>query len=63
MKVLFVISNSDTAFWLSEVTHPYWHLTETRSPKSILEARRVARSCSILTAIPTSRNQQSRTTW
>jgi len=28
MKVLFVIGNSDTAFWLSEVTHPYWHLTE-----------------------------------
>jgi len=28
MKVLFVITNSDTAFWLSEVTHPYWHLTE-----------------------------------
>src|SRR5271154_1739321 len=28
MKVLFVISNSDTAFWLSEVTHPYWHLAE-----------------------------------
>jgi putative intracellular protease/amidase len=28
MKVLFVISNSDTGFWLSEVTHPYWHLTE-----------------------------------
>jgi putative intracellular protease/amidase len=28
MKVLFIISNSDTAFWLSEVTHPYWHLTE-----------------------------------
>lgn len=28
MKVLFVISNSDTAFWLSEVTHPYWHLKE-----------------------------------
>jgi putative intracellular protease/amidase len=28
MKVLFVISSSDTAFWLSEVTHPYWHLTE-----------------------------------
>jgi len=28
MKVLFVISNSETAFWLSEVTHPYWHLTE-----------------------------------
>jgi hypothetical protein len=26
--VLFVISNSETAFWLSEVTHPYWHLTE-----------------------------------
>src|ERR1700733_449237 len=28
MKVLFIISNSDTAFWLSEITHPYWHLTE-----------------------------------
>jgi putative intracellular protease/amidase len=28
MKVLFLISSSDTAFWLSEVTHPYWHLTE-----------------------------------
>ena len=28
MKVLFVISNSETAFWLSEVTHPYWHLAE-----------------------------------
>src|SRR5271163_4542288 len=28
MKVLFIVSSSDTAFWLSEVTHPYWHLTE-----------------------------------
>ena|ERR1700722_20313292 len=28
MRVLFIISSSDTAFWLSEVTHPYWHLTE-----------------------------------
>jgi putative intracellular protease/amidase len=28
MKVLFVISSSDTAFWLSEVTHPYRHLIE-----------------------------------
>ena len=28
MKVLFIISSSDTAFWLSEVTHPFWHLTE-----------------------------------
>src|ERR1700683_5365725 len=28
MKVLFIISSSDTAFWLSEVTHPYWHLVE-----------------------------------
>jgi putative intracellular protease/amidase len=28
VRVLFLISNSDTAFWLSEVTHPYWHLTE-----------------------------------
>lgn len=28
MKVLFIISGSETAFWLSEVTHPYWHLIE-----------------------------------
>jgi putative intracellular protease/amidase len=28
MKVLFIISSSDTAFWLSEVTHPYWHFIE-----------------------------------
>jgi putative intracellular protease/amidase len=28
MKVLFIISSSDTAFWLSEVTHPFWHLIE-----------------------------------
>jgi len=28
MRILFIISNSDTAFWLSEVTHPYWHLIE-----------------------------------
>jgi putative intracellular protease/amidase len=28
MKVLFMISSSETAFWLSEVTHPYWHLRE-----------------------------------
>jgi putative intracellular protease/amidase len=28
VRVLFVISSSETAFWLSEVTHPYWHLTE-----------------------------------
>jgi putative intracellular protease/amidase len=27
-KILFIISNSETAFWLSEVTHPYWHLIE-----------------------------------
>ena len=28
MKVLFVITSSDLAVWLSEVTHPYWHLSE-----------------------------------
>jgi putative intracellular protease/amidase len=28
MRVLFIISSSETAFWLSEVTHPYWLLTE-----------------------------------
>lgn len=28
MKALFIISSSETAFWLSEVTHPYWHLIE-----------------------------------
>src|SRR5271156_5308526 len=28
MKVLFVITSSDTGAWLSEITHPYWHLAE-----------------------------------
>ena len=28
MKVLFILSSSHTAFWLSELTHPYWHFTE-----------------------------------
>lgn len=28
MKVLFVITNSEMGTWLSEVTHPYWHLAE-----------------------------------
>jgi hypothetical protein len=28
MKVLFIISSSETAFWLSEVTNSYWHFTE-----------------------------------
>src|ERR1700689_1783584 len=28
MRVHFIISSSETAFWLSEVTHPYWHLVE-----------------------------------
>jgi hypothetical protein len=28
MRALFIISGAATAFWLSEVTHPYWHLTE-----------------------------------
>jgi putative intracellular protease/amidase len=28
MRVLFIISSSETAFWLAEVTHPYWHLSE-----------------------------------
>jgi putative intracellular protease/amidase len=28
MRVLFIITSSDKGTWLSEVTHPYWHLTE-----------------------------------
>ena len=28
MKVLFIISSSDKGAWLSEITHPYWHLIE-----------------------------------
>jgi putative intracellular protease/amidase len=28
MKVLFIMSSSETAFWLAEVTHPFWHLSE-----------------------------------
>ena len=28
MRVLFIITSSQQFFWLSEVTHPYWHLSE-----------------------------------
>jgi putative intracellular protease/amidase len=28
MKVLFIITSSEMGTWLSEVTHPYWHLSE-----------------------------------
>ena len=28
MRVLFIITSSDTGTWLSEVTYPYWHLSE-----------------------------------
>lgn len=28
MKVLFVITSYENGAWLSEITHPYWHLTE-----------------------------------
>ncbi|MFF7889892.1 type 1 glutamine amidotransferase domain-containing protein [Streptomyces sp. NPDC020794] len=28
MKALFVSSSDATGTWLSEITHPYWHLTE-----------------------------------
>jgi putative intracellular protease/amidase len=28
MKVLFIITSSEQGTWLSEVTHPYWHLAE-----------------------------------
>ncbi len=28
MKILFIVSGSKAGFWLSELTHPYWHLTE-----------------------------------
>ncbi|WP_263359097.1 type 1 glutamine amidotransferase domain-containing protein [Acidicapsa ligni] len=28
MNVLFIITGSDQGTWLSEVTHPYWHLIE-----------------------------------
>ena len=28
MKILFLVSSSDVGFWLSELTHPYWHFTE-----------------------------------
>lgn len=28
MRALFIITSSDQYFWLSEVTHPYWHLAE-----------------------------------
>jgi putative intracellular protease/amidase len=28
VKVLFIVTSSDKGAWLSEITHPYWHLTE-----------------------------------
>ncbi len=28
MKVLFIVSSSDVGFWLAELTHPFWHLSE-----------------------------------
>ena len=28
MKVMFIITGSDKYTWMSEVTHPYWHLIE-----------------------------------
>jgi putative intracellular protease/amidase len=28
MKVLFIVTGSDKYTWMSEVTHPFWHLTE-----------------------------------
>lgn len=28
MKVLFIITGSDKKAWLSEITHPFWHLME-----------------------------------
>src|ERR1700744_6680658 len=27
-KALFIVTGSDKGTWLSEVTHPYWHLLE-----------------------------------
>ena len=62
MKVLFVISSSETAFWLSEVTHPYWHLTE-RGERVDLPARGEAKWSGIRTVIRISKNHSSLTTW
>jgi putative intracellular protease/amidase len=28
MKALFIITSNETGAWLSEITHPYWHLSE-----------------------------------
>jgi hypothetical protein len=28
MKALFIVTGSDKATWMSEVTHPFWHLFE-----------------------------------
>jgi putative intracellular protease/amidase len=62
MRVLFIISNSDTAFWLSEVTHPYWHLTE-RDVEVDFASPAEALSSTTHTAIPTSSNRRRPTTW
>jgi putative intracellular protease/amidase len=28
MRVLFIVTSSEKGAWLSEITHPYWHLAE-----------------------------------
>ncbi|MGF7036856.1 type 1 glutamine amidotransferase domain-containing protein [Mucilaginibacter sp. OV119] len=28
MKILFIASSAKNGFWLAELTHPYWHLSE-----------------------------------
>ena len=28
MKILFIVSSAKVGFWLAELTHPYWHLSE-----------------------------------
>jgi putative intracellular protease/amidase len=62
MRVLFIISGADTAFWLSEVTHPYWHLTERDVEVDSL-APRAARLSTTRIAIPISPIPPRPTTW
>lgn len=28
MKILFIVTSSNIGFWLAELTHPFWHLSE-----------------------------------
>ena len=39
MKILAIVSSAEMGFWLAELTHPYWHLTERGHEVTIASPR------------------------